>query len=519
MTPDGPDDQSRFQEYLATLRPLKEVSSLREVQEREVLLTLLKANKEHLAEFPALEADQHNLVNTLMVRAGTLPTHGRFKDWLAEFVTCLHQYEVATRTGPQEQVEALENQLRRQEAVLANCLQGFILTSGLIRDNFHDAIIQRFGEGALEDLDELVHAGGSDELYWRGFMNRFVFNFVESAYDQVMDSEQYRLTREGQMLALRIPLDKILERLPGTDKTIDKTRLQAAFDQVAIDPAKQRAAALATTVYSELEPPLLPAKSARSDYELIGQVAAAVPVSGKLAELLNPGPAGEPAEASPPGQDGEEPTPDPAEAAAKKDFLLEQTTALGVGAALALGTSREDLFRALRVFTPKEQEVILAVAGPFRLETLSAAHGFMLEYALCRLMAGKVTDEGGKVHVRCSRQHRTSQQAVADLGAIGLNRIRFKLFWEADPAGPEWLLFKAKSSQELAQALAQAFIEQALAQAIMALWARQEFKVEAVALVNLPLVAKYTPNLQARVAEILGKLGLVKAAPQAQPGA
>lgn len=483
------EGQARFQSYLAVLRQLKEIAARREAVEREILGSVLTANKNRLAEYPAVAAEQTNLVTALAVRSDALPAHSGFREWLGSFLTALNQYEVADRNGDAAQKETLEAELLGHEAMLVCCLQGSIYASGLFRDTFNDVVLQRFGEPALEHLDRLSHSGEPEERYWQGLVDQFVFRFVETAYARAIAEERHRIVLEGSFLALRLPLDAILADLPGTDKTIATTRLQEAFKQTGADPSSRETAAFAAGVFASLNPPILPARSAKGDFELLGRVAALFPVAGEYRQAH--------AKSRTPGGR------DPAEAT-----LRARTVAAGSGAALSLGNCREGLARALRTFSQREQDTLLAVAGPFSHESLSAAYQLMLEYALCHLLEGRAAREGGKVLVKCFKQRRAPRPAVESLARVGLNRVRQKLFWEQDPESDRWFLFKAKTTKELADTVTLSNIEPELAREVTALWTRLDFKVEAVVLVNLPQVARTTTHVQAKVAEILAQFGV-----------
>lgn len=504
------DSTPRIESYLATLRRLKETSSpRREVLERELFLAVLQANRERLAEFPALEADQQHLTSTIVSRAEPLPAHTLYREWASQFLVALNQYEVAARTGATEQAAALLDQLLNLETLLTKCLQGYIILSGLIRDDFNDVIIKGFGESALADIDEISHAGLSDDHYWKALLDRFVFGFIDKSYAEMLNKQQFKLSRDGAFVAVRFPLDAILAEMPGTDKEIDMTRLQASVDAVRTDPIAMKAAAALAAMMPGLEKPLLTLKSPRQDYEALALIASLDPEAGRFVSVFVDGLPLEPEEGHAADED---PMVAAQRASARKEFLKNQMLAMAAGAALALGITREDLGKAIQNFTAREQERILTIAGALEPASLAVAHTLMLEFALCRLLAAKMESEGAKVQVKCLRQRRASRADVSALAAEGFNRIRQKLFFDEDPATPEWLYFKAKSPQELAEATKLSNMEPQLTHGLLALWNRQEFKVEAVTLVNMTLVAKATQNVQAKLGEILGKLGVVKTA-------
>ncbi|WP_027191508.1 hypothetical protein [Fundidesulfovibrio putealis] len=504
------DSTARIESYLASLRRLKETSSpRREVLERELLLAVLQANRERLAESPALEADQQHLTATIVSRAEPLLAHTLYREWASQFLVVLNQYEVAARTGATAQASALLDQLLNLESLLSKCLQGYIIFSGLIRDDFNDVILKRFGESALADIDEISHAGFSDDNYWKALLDRFVFGFIDKSFAEMLNKQQFKLSRDGAFVAVRFPLDAMLAEMPGTDKEIDKTRLQSTVEAARTDPMAMKAAAALTALLPGLDKPLLPSKSPRQDYEALALVASLDPEAGRFVSVFVDGLPLEPEEGHPADED---PKLTAQRASARKEFLRNQMVAMAAGAALALGITREDLGKAIQNFTAREQERILTMAGALDPASLAVAHTLMLEFALCRLLTDKTESEGAKVQVKCLRQRRASRSDLDALAAKGFNRIRQKLFFEEDPSTPEWLYFKAKSPQELAEATQLSNMEPHLTHGLLALWNRQEFKVEAVTLVNMTLVAKATQNVQAKLGEILGKLGVVKTA-------
>ncbi|MBI4805365.1 MAG: hypothetical protein HY795_09030 [Desulfovibrio sp.] len=504
------DPAARITGYLPTLRRLKETSSRREVVEREILLAVLAANRDRLSEIPNQDADQQNLAATIAVRSELQPAHEHYQDWITQFLALLYQYDVAVRTGAKDQDNTLLDQILNLETLLCKCLQGYVIFAGVVRDEFNDMILARFGEAALADIDEITHAGFSDDHYWKALLDRFVFGFVNKGYVEALEKERFKLSREGSFVAVRFPLDALLEQMPGTDKQIDKTRLQAAFEATGEDPLAIKAAAAFSLLLAGLSKPVLPPKSAKTDFDFLGRVAAMDPSSGRFVEVFVDGQLMDDEEGSrEPGTDS--PARKAARIEGRKEFLKNQLLAMAVGAALSMGTLREDLGKALQGFTPREQEILFGVLASFNPSDLLLAHTFMLEYALSKFLTDKLAEEGAKVQVKSLKQRRASQQEVDALAVTGLNRIRQKLFFDHDPASAEWLLFKARNGQELAEAMKLSNIEPVLAQALTVLWTKMNFKTEVVVLVNLSLIAKTTQNVQGKVGEILSKLGVVKA--------
>jgi hypothetical protein len=504
MSQDG--STARIDAYLQALRRLKESSARRDAMEREILYAVLKANASRLAETPSGEEDQKHLAQAIADRAELLPAHEHFRDWMTQYLATLNQYEVAERTGSKQTGELLPS-LLNQEAVLAKCVQGYVVISGVMRDEFNDVILRRFGESALADIDELTHAGFSDDHYWKALLDRFAIGFVNKAFSGVLSRERFKLTREGNFVAVRFPLDAILEQMPGTGKEIEKTRLQAAFDAAREGETQKRAIQAVASLAAGLAKPMLPPGSARHVYELLGQAAAMDPEAVRFVEVFVDGrPMEDPAAAG-----GEDPKDRAERLEAAMAFVKEQVLATAAGAAMAHGILMEDFGRALGCFAAREQERLLAVISTLDPAGLALAHTLMVEFALCGLLMDKLASEGGKTQVKCVKQRRVSRADLEILAAKGFNRVRQKLYFDEDPASPEWMLFRAKTLQELGEAMALSNLTPNLAQALTVLWNRMEFKVEAVALINLALVARTTQNVQGKLGEILSKLGVFKA--------
>lgn len=505
------DSTARIESYLSTLRRLKETSARRDLLERELFLAVLLANDSRLLESPALDADRQNLTAAIAFRGEPHPAHAYYREWISRFLTALNQYEVATRTGADDQTPALAVEIVNAETLLAKCLQGYIILSGVVRDEFNDVLIMRFGESALADIDELTHAGYSDDRYWKALFDRFALGFVSRSYPELVSGESFRLSREGSFVAVRFPLDALTALMPGTDKEIDKTRLQHLFDATRSDPQQLKGAMAAAAMLAALETPLLPGRPARNDLELMGRVAAIDPLSKRFVEIFVDGqPLGE--GELPDVPDAGNPDRRAALVEARKEFLKDQLVAMAAGAALAMCNLREDLGKAVQEFSPREQEKLLAVAGSFDPAGLALAHTLMLEFSLCKLLADKVSDEGAKVQVKCAKHRRALRAEVEALAAKGFNRVRQKVYFEDDPSSDKWLLFKARSTQELADTLGLSNMDPFLTKAVTALWNRMEFKAEALVLVNMALVSKATQNVQAKLAEIFSKLGVMKGA-------
>jgi hypothetical protein len=111
---------------------------------------------------------------------------------------------------------------------VVKAVQGAVYCSSLIKDNVSDAIIKHFGESSVAMLDEITGRCEFDEPWWRAVMDTFVRERIAAGHAGMVAGEKYSVFREGGFVGVRMPFDAVLAALRGTDKAIQKTRVQSA---------------------------------------------------------------------------------------------------------------------------------------------------------------------------------------------------------------------------------------------------------------------------------------------------
>ncbi|KUG27851.1 hypothetical protein ASZ90_002289 [hydrocarbon metagenome] len=500
-------DTDRVAAYLERLEELKRVKAFREVVEERVFLEFIRVNRARINEFPLLDIEQKSLIDILIRRGAGHPGHQYIKGLVGEFLAVLNKYGKARAVGAGSEAEGLLRELSGAEALLVKCVQGAVYASAMIKDNFSDAAILHFGESALPEIEAITERCEFDESWWRAHLDIFVKERIARAHAGIVAQEKYSVFREGGFAGVRLPFDAVLATLRGTDKTIQKTRVQSAYAEQEEGAENQRvAAALAAFLGSGMNP-LTEAKTPVATLRHVARIAAMDTAGREYAQ------AG---------------APDSDEAEARNAFLARQVMALGVGAGLVQAVALEDFERASREFDARERRILLSRVGNFERERLERLTPLVLEFAYLGFLRDKVREEGGKVAIRTLRQRRAVEAEVAALTGTGegdLTRIGRRRLFEADPDRPDMALWKPKTPEEMTELCAMLQLDAAVVARVVALWESAPFKVDILVAVNLEAVARVTGNPAQRVAEILARLGVAlrrdgrapaaKAAPQA----
>jgi hypothetical protein len=480
----------RVTAYLDRLEELKRANAFREVVEERVFLEFIRANRDRINEFPLLEIEQKSLLDILLRRGMDHPGHLYVKGLIAEFLVVLNKYGKARGVGAGEEAEARLKELSGAETLLVKCVQGAVYASSLIKDNFSDAAIGHFGESALHEVEAVTERCEFDESWWRAHLDTFVRERIAAAHAGIVAGEKYAVFREGGFAGVRLPFDEVLATLRGTDKAIQMTRVQSAYEAQDDDPENRPVVAAVAAFLCNGKNPLTTAKTAASVMRHLARIAA-MDVAGR--EYAGAG------------------RPDSDEAEARLDFLAGQVLALGVGAGLVQAVVLDDFERAVRDFDPKERRILLSLVGNFERMRLSRLTPLILEFAYLGFLRDKVRDEGGKVVIRTVHVRRAVEAEVAALAGTeegDLTRIGRRRLFDADPERPDMLVWKPKTQQEMTALCGVLQLREAVAGAIAALWEAAPFRVEFLVAVNLEAVAKVTGNPAQRVAEILARLGV-----------
>jgi hydroxyethylthiazole kinase-like sugar kinase family protein len=480
----------RVTAYLERLEELKRGNVFREVMEERVFLEFIRVNRDRINEFPLLEIEQKSLIDILLRRGADHPGHQYIKGLIAEFLAVVNRYGKARGVGAGEEAEARLKELSGAEAFLVKCVQGAVYACSLIKDNASDAVIMHFGESSLHEIEEITERCEFDESWWQALLDTFVRDRIARAHAGIVAGEKYTVFREGGFIGVRLPFDAVLATLRGTDKTIQKTRVQSAYDAQEEDPGNRPVAAALAAFLGTGPNPLVQARTP-------------APVLRHLARIAAMDTAGrDHAAAGPPDSD---------EAEARNAFLAAQAMALCVGAGLVQAVALQDFERAVRDFEARERRILLSRVGNFERERLERLVPLVLEFAYLGLLRDMGRDEGGKVVIRAMRLRRAVEAEVAALTGTGegdLTRIGRRRLFEAEPDRPDMALWKPKTFDEMTGLCAVLQLAEPVTASLSALWEAAPFKVDFLVAVNLEAVAKVTANPAQRVAEILARFGV-----------
>lgn len=500
--------EQRLSAYLETLERLRrERTSLREVLEREILLAFIRINRNNLNEFPLLETQQRSVIGLLCQRSEH-PTFAYINKLTGNFLVLLNRLAKAQPTGDEELIEQTRVHLLNTETLLIKCMQGIIYASGLITDNFEELVLRNFGEAALPVYSELLKTHELDRSFWRDFLERFVAEPVAAAHRAILDGDRFTMSKDGRLLVVRFSMDEVLARLTSSDKPIEKTRIQSAFEERSQGYEGRRTLRLVTNCLARGLTFIPRDQLGEGDLENLARVACVDDVSQQFRKAYQER-----------LQRKDLPDLDPEEEAQHKlafGFLMEQVVAAGVGALVVVGQAREEFYAALGDFVSEQAAALQLLGKDLSLDNLQRVLSSVLEDHFVFRLRRQVEDEGNKIQVLKSRTRRAAVKDVDALFASGLTRIRKGKLWRADPARADMLLFRPRNDKEFAAICRMLFIEPQLLEGIARLWNAQTCKVEILLTVDLALMARRTTNLALRLRELLARLGLVKTEPKAE---
>jgi len=499
-----PEWPKRLEAYLATLRPLKERSAMREVLERELLLTFIGVNSGGISEYPMLATQQQSIVNLLCQRTNH-PADAVLRKLAGNFPVLLNRLDKETAGGDAAAAEQTTALLRNTESLLVKSVQGMVFAMSLTTDNFEEMIMRHFGAPGLAQFSELIKTREFDQGFWSEFVERFIAQHVEEGYAQLTGEGKFHLSKDGQQVVLRFLFDDVLATLHDAPGHIDKTRVQAAFERASSDEGESPA--IRRVVQSCLIKGLsfLPGELLADHLEGAALIVCMDAVAASLYRAMQARAAGKPIEEK-------HPLP----------FILEQAVAVALGAILVLGRAREQFLAALELLRADEIETVRALAQGLSIESLERILFFLLESAFVNMLRDKARDEGSKVVVRTAAQRRSPVPAVDALGSRGLTRIRKNQLWAPDPTRPDMLLFKPRSQQQLAALMNVLQMDEPLQLLVRALWDRAPFRRDFLVVLDLGQIARTTQNVKGKLAELLAKFGALHqpaATPAADPDA
>ncbi|QLA15147.1 hypothetical protein [Desulfolutivibrio sulfoxidireducens] len=482
--------KDRLAACLALHEDLKERKARREVQEERVFLEFIRVNRDRINEFPLLDIEQKGLIDILLRRGADHPGQAFIKGLIGEFIAELNKYGKALAVGAEAEAEAHLKELVGAEALLVKCVQGAVYACSLVKDNVSDSIILHFGESALEKIEEITERLEFDETWWRACLDTFVRERIAAGHAGIVARERYTVFREGGFAGVRLPFDEVLATLRGTDKVIQKTRVQSAYEDREENEEGRRVVAFLAAFLASGQNPVTEAGASPSTVRHLARIAAMDPAGTEYAGAA---------------------TPETEDDSARYDFLAAQVTALASGAALVLSVAARDFDRAIRDFDARERRLILSLAGHFERARLERLVPLILEFAYLQVLRDMGREEGGKVVIRTVRARRAvaaEVMALADPDGGGLTRIGRRRLFETEPGRPDMLAWKPRTLEEMNALCAVLQLDEAVAARIAALWETAPFRVEFLVAVNLEAVAKVTSNPAHRVAEILARFGV-----------
>jgi len=499
-----PEWPERLNAYLSTMRPLKERGAMREVLERELLLTFISVNSGGICEYPLLEKQQQSIVNTLCRRLDH-PADAVLRKLASNFPTLLNRLDKEIASGDEQAQSQTMALARNTESLLMKSVQGMVFAMGLTTDNFEELIMRHFGAPGLNQFAEIIKTNEFGQGFWREFVERFIAKHVAEGYDQLTEAGKFQLSKDGQQVLVRFLFDDVLATLHDSPGVIEKTRVQSAFEEASAEnPASTgRRKLVQACLLKGLS--FLPGELLLEYVEAAALIVCMDPVAENLLEAMQARAAGQ---AQP--QDAQHPLA----------FLLEQSVALALGAILVLSQSREQFLAALGSLRSDELDAVRTLAQGLGIEALERVLFFLLESAFVGLLREKARDEGAKVMVKSVSARRCLIPAVDALASRGMSRIRKSQLWTQDPTRGDMLLFKTKTAQQLASLMQVLQLEEPLQAVVRALWDHAPLRRDFLVVIDLAQVARTTQNVKAKLAEILSKFQVMpQAAPPPPPGA
>jgi len=507
-----PQWPARLEAYLTALRPLKEKSALREVQERELLLRFIEVNSGGISEYPLLETQQQSIVN-LLCRRTDHPADALLRRLAGNFPVLLNRLDKETASGDETASAQTTAQLRNTEALLVKSVQGMVYAMGLTTDNFEELIMRHFGAPGLAQFGEILKTREFDQGFWNEFVERFIAQHVAEGYEQLTRAGKLHLSKDGQQVIVRFLFDDVLATLHDSPGHIDQTRVQKAFATASAEEPQRLAVRKVVQACLLKGLGFLPGELLLEHLESAALIVCMDPVAANLYDAMQTRAGNKPAAA--PAAEGEDHAGDKH----SLPFLMEQAVALALGAVRVLSQSREYFLGALATLRSDEIEAVRSLAQGLSIGSLEHMLFYLLESAFAGLLREKAREEGAKVLIKTAAQRRCPVPAIDALAARGLSRIRKNQLFSADSARADMLLFKTRTAQQLASLMQVLQMEEPLQAEVRALWDKAPFRRDFLVVIDLVQVARTTQNVKAKLAELLTKFGALQAPPPPVPGA
>jgi hypothetical protein len=482
----------RLEAYFATLRPLKERSTVREALERELLLAFIRINSGGISEYPMLESQQQSIINTLCRRTDH-PADAFLRKLAGNFPVLLNRLDKEQAAGDAASVDQTTALLRNTESLLVKSVQGMVFAMGLTTDNYEELIMRHFGAPGLSQFADLIKTHELDQSFWSEFVERFIAQHIAEGYGQLTGAGKFLLSKDGQQVLIRFLFDDVLATLHDSPGKIAKTRVQTAFETASAEGEEAQAVRKMVQACLLKGLSFLPGDLLLEHLESAALIVCMDPVSASLYRAMQSRASGEPPQEK-------HPLP----------FLMEQAVALALGAILVLSQAREHFLTALASLRSDEIEAVRSLSQGLSIESLERVLFYLMESAFVGLLREKARDEGAKVSVRSVSARRTPVPAVDALASKGLSRIRKSQVWTQDPTRPDMLLFKTKNPQQLAALVKLLQFEEPLQNIVIALWDKAPLRRDFLVVIDLAQVARTTQNVKAKLTELLSKYGVLQ---------
>ncbi|MBU1247540.1 MAG: hypothetical protein KKB70_02480, partial [Proteobacteria bacterium] len=389
----------RFTTYLEHLNKLKDDRvTLREVLEREILLGFIRTNRSSINEFPLLDTQQQTVIE-LMCQRLDHPAYDYIHKLSGNFVALLGHYRKAVVNKDQELLHNTTRLLANTEVLLIKCMQGIVYSIGLITDNFEELVIRLFGQRAMDEFSDMLKTHQMGPAFWKAFMLRFVATPVALGHEQLLQAQQFVLSKEGRMLVVRYPYDAIAGQMQAATGKLEKTRIQKAFESTIRDYEVRRTLKLVHNALSKGLSFIPPELLSKGDVGSIARIACIDTAAKEFHDAYQ-------TKLQRKGVENDEER-------VQLKFLMDQVTAIGVGSAIGVSITQQNLAAAMMGLAASTVEAFTAMGRNFRLANIRRfMHGLLEEHLILRLKE-QAGDDLSKMQFMKSRIRRAPAAQVA----------------------------------------------------------------------------------------------------------
>lgn len=478
-----PADQ-RLAVYTDCLNDSRERQVVREILERDLLLTLNQMNQHCIKEYPLIPVQQQAIAEFLTRKAAEGNEIEAYAHSLTDnFINCLEKYVYAIETNDSREEENNRAALLNAEALLIKCLQGVCLVLAVCGDNFIEVMQHIFGESALAISDTIIHEHEVGETYWREHLEQIVSNGVKNAFKSIRESKVVDIRKEKQLLSLTYSFDSVLERLNNSERRLEKSQIQIDFEKSLTPPMQSRLTAMQSILENTSDLGItIPAELRR----VIGQVMCLDSC----------------AEEYPKKESGTKNTD-------KRSFLELQLISVACGAFLSLNTVTQDFLHAVGIVFPSAVNLARQELTEFSSAALKHFLLHLVEISFVQLLFGCFGESRSQMNLKAIRFHCLPGNSIEKLRGLGLNDELHDKLWQPDSEKSGGVVFIPTAAGELKQILEQATATPELIAQIVRFWHQAEIKTKFCVTVRLDKLMKATTNLNHRLSLILGRFGVL----------